>query len=265
MYENLLNRLTDLCRSLFAERLTGVYLHGSAAMGCFHPEKSDLDIIIVVKDSLEASVKMDFMQELVRLNQAAPAKGIELSIVKREHLNPFAYPTPFELHFSVMHLNWFQQNPEDYVQRMQGVDRDLAAHCTILRKYGIVLFGEPIDAVFGPVGREEYIDSIWLDVRDAREDIVKNSLYVTLNLCRVLAYLRDGLVLSKKAGGEWGLHSLPPRFHGCIREALACYAGQNEMTGDAQTLACLADYALEKIESLRQASPLNDGSSARNA
>lgn len=265
MYEELLVRLTNLCRSLFADHLTGVYLHGSAAMGCFHPEKSDLDIIVVVRDSLDFSVKMDFMRELVCLNQAAPAKGIELSIVKQVHLNPFVYPTPFELHFSVMHLNWFQQNPEDYIQQMRGVDRDLAAHCTILRKYGIVLFGEPIDAVFGPVGRAEYIDSIWLDVRDAREDILKNPLYVTLNLCRVLAYLQDGLVLSKKAGGEWGLHGLPQRFHGCIQEALACYAGQNEMSGDDQTLACLADYALENIESLRQASPLNDGSSAQDA
>ena len=55
------------------------------------------------------------MQELVVLNAQAPAKGIEMSIVRRKFCAPFVYPTPFELHFSAMHLNWFRENPGDYV------------------------------------------------------------------------------------------------------------------------------------------------------
>ena len=39
--ETLLKKIVGLCREVFGENLTGVYLHGSLAMGCFQPEKSD--------------------------------------------------------------------------------------------------------------------------------------------------------------------------------------------------------------------------------
>lgn len=37
-----------------------------------------------------------------------------------------------------------------------------------------------------------------------------------LNLARVLAYLKDGLVLSKKEGGEWGINHIPEMYHGLM-------------------------------------------------
>ncbi|MDD6156298.1 MAG: nucleotidyltransferase domain-containing protein [Lachnospiraceae bacterium] len=39
-------------RKILGDNLTGVYLHGSAAMGCFNPEESDIDLLVVVKDAL---------------------------------------------------------------------------------------------------------------------------------------------------------------------------------------------------------------------
>ena len=74
----------------------------------------------------------------------------------------------------------------------------------ILKSYGIVLYGEAVDDVFGEVPREDYFDSIWNDIVSAQEDILNDPMYVILNLCRVLGYLEDGLILSKQTGGEWG-------------------------------------------------------------
>jgi len=53
-------------------------------------------------------------------------------------------------------------------------------------------------------------------------------MYITLNLCRVLAYLKDDLVLSKKAGGEWGVSDLP-EYTQLIGNALACYESEKVM------------------------------------
>lgn len=36
-----------------------------------------------------------------------------------------------------------------YIRGMKGTDPDLAAHFTILRKYGITLAGEAVEEVFG--------------------------------------------------------------------------------------------------------------------
>lgn len=248
----LLSRFTEMSKKVLGDKLAGIYLHGSAAMGCFNAQKSDLDLILVVNKDIPNDEKTEFMENVVKLNEEAPAKGIELSIVKKEVCNPFVYPTPFELHFSEMHISWFRENPADYVEKMRGTDKDLAAHFTIIRKCGRVLFGEEIREVFGEVPREDYIDSIWGDIEEAREEILSNPMYITLNLCRVLAYLQEALILSKKDGGEWGLGKLPGRFHGLIRDALQSYATDEQMKIDSLNAQDFADYMLAQIQQYRR-------------
>ena len=44
-------QLDELARGLqgvLGDRLTGVYVHGSFALGCFNPYRSDLDVIAVL-------------------------------------------------------------------------------------------------------------------------------------------------------------------------------------------------------------------------
>lgn len=78
------------------------------------------------------------------------------------------------------------------------VCKDLAAYFTIIRKRGICLCGEPIMNVFAEVPGSHYWDSLWYDIEEAEEEITEHTMYLTLNLARVLAYKEEGLVLSKK-------------------------------------------------------------------
>lgn len=247
----LLSQFTEMCRDVLGENLTGVYLHGSAVMGCFNLQKSDLDLIIVVNDTVPDAEKLEFMEKAVTLNKEAPSKGFEWSIVKKGFCKPFVYPTPYELHFSNSHLNWFQQNPTDYIHKMQGTDKDLAAHFTIINHYGKTLFGEEIREVFGEVPKEDYINSICLDVENACTDVVSNPVYIILNLCRVLAYLQDGLVLSKKAGGQWGMDNLSETYHPLIQNALAAYTGSGEFLSPPENAQAFAGDMAAKIERLK--------------
>ncbi len=198
-------RFTAESKRILGDNLVGVYLHGSAVMGCFNPGKSDVDLLVVVNDEPSDAVKHAFLDMVVSLNENGSAKGIEMSIVERSVCKPFVYPTPFVLHFSKMHLDWYRSNPEDYIAKMKGTDRDLAAHITVIRARGVCLCGAPIDEVFGEVPKQDYMDSLWYDIADAEDDIAEDTMYLTLNLARVLAFLQDGSVLSKKEGGEWGL------------------------------------------------------------
>lgn len=247
-YQELLNDFVTMSNKTIGDQLTGIYLHGSMAMECFNPEKSDIDIIVVIEDNISDAQKMMFMEHVVKLNEYAPAKGLEISIVKREYCKPFVYPTPFELHFSPMHLKWFKDNPNDYIEKMKGKDRDLAAHFTIVNKYGVVLFGQAIPNVFGEVSKKYYADSIWLDIKNAKEDIVDNPIYVILNLCRVLAFIKNDLCLSKKKGGEWGLEYTPEKYRMLILEALTCYKS-NELMQYDEKLA--EQFALDVVEEIQ--------------
>lgn len=246
MFDKLLNRFTHVSQSTFGPNLLGVYLHGSLAMGCFNPQNSDIDLLLVVDTEPSDADKLAFMEQVISMNDEAPAKGLELSVVTRDAVMPFRYPTPFVLHFSPMHLDWFQRDPNGYVQHMKGEDPDLAAHCTILRKYGVVLYGAPIADTFGEVPKDAYLDSIWQDVSSAEEDILRDPMYITLNLCRVLAYVRDGLILSKQAGGTWGLSHLPENHHPLIQQALSCYAADSTMTlNDTDAIAFASQMVTE--------------------
>lgn len=164
MYEyDLLGQLTDKTRDVMRENLVGIYLHGSLAMDCFHPDKSDIDLLVVVRHRLPDKQKRRYMDMIV------------------EH---------------------------------------------------------------------------------ARDEITACNSYLILNLCRVLAYKNERLILSKREGGEWGLEHVPAAYRPLILEALRDYRGMEEakkssvpaeeaaarnMCRDALAKE-YADYMLEQIE-----------------
>ena len=246
-FKNLTDEFALRSKEILGNNLAGVYLHGSAVMGCFNPKKSDIDLIVVTNEKLSDDIKRRFMDMVVELNEHSPQKGIEMSIVLKNVCKPFFYPTPFELHFSNMHLNWYKDNPDDYIQKMNGTDKDLAAHFTVIRKRGECLCGEPIENVFTEVPEQDYLDSICNDIAEAKEDIMENPTYIILNLTRVLAYKSEKLVLSKKEGGEWGLKNLPAEFHQLIGDALKDYDEKTKTVYNMECARQFADYMLNKI------------------
>ena len=233
---------------ILQDNVVGIYLHGSAVMGCFHPAKSDIDLIVVVKEAVPDAKKKAFLDMVTALNSQGPTKGIEMSIVRQSVCKPFVYPTPFELHFSVAHLDWYGRDPDDYISKMKGEDKDLAAHFTIINHRGKCLYGAPIKDTFADVPVEDYKDSIWNDVADAKEDIADDPMYIILNLARVLAYLHDGLVLSKKEGGDWALRNLPEMYHSLIQDAMSEYTEGLEPSYDMTLAKDYAGYMIGKIE-----------------
>ena len=228
-FEKYLTRFVKAAKETIGENLLGVYLHGSAAMGCFNPKSSDLDLLVGVRAGLDDSTKRHFMDRVVELHEdfvresGSNHAGIEMSVLLQKDCKPFIYPTPFDLHFSAMHLKWYKENPEDYILKMKGTDEDLAAHITITRARGRCLFGMPIENFFGAVPAENYFDSIRADVENAESEITENTTYLVLNLARVLAFKREGLVLSKAEGCYWALENIPSEYHGIVKAAFAEY------------------------------------------
>jgi len=244
-------RFVRQSQNILGDNLVGVYLHGSAAMGCFHEQMSDIDLLVVVHTDIPDRIKRRFMDMAVELNAYAPKKGIEFSIVKKAVCKPFLYPTPFELHFSNAHLKWYETDPADYIDRMNGTDRDLAAHITILYHRGKCLCGEEIKDVFEDVSREYYLDSIWYDVGNAEEDVITNPVYTVLNLCRALAYKREGLILSKQEGGEWGIDNVPEKYRHLILQAMDEYSSGRQAEWDGSGAREYAAYMLARIKNGR--------------
>ena len=53
---------------ILGENLVGVYLHGSAAMGCYNAAKSDLDLIVVTGESPDDDCKRAYMDMVMEIH-----------------------------------------------------------------------------------------------------------------------------------------------------------------------------------------------------
>lgn len=241
----LLREISKAYQAVLGKQLTGIYVHGSIAFGCFCWETSDIDFLVIVEEKLSQQQKEALIGVLLQLDAFAPKKGFEMSVVLRSACMPFQDPTPYELHYSNAYRANYQRNLQGTCERMQGYDPDLAAHMTITGSVGIALFGLPIKEVFAPVPRASYLKSIWYDVENAAQDIPNDPVYYVLNLCRVLAYAEEGLVLSKAQGGEWGMEHLT-QDRGMIASALQAYQ-ENNLLSNQENLVRFAENALDRI------------------
>ncbi len=243
----LLSVIKGRYRAILSGKLTGIYVHGSIAFGCFAWHRSDIDFLVVVNEPLTQDEKEALINVLLELDGQTPSKGFEMSVILENVCSPFVYPTPYELHFSNFYIEKYKSDLPGQCRLMHGTDKDLAAHITVTRAAGFPLCGKPIGEVFAPVPRADYIDSLVYDVDNSAEEIASSPVYFTLNLCRVLTYLRNGIVISKEQGGRWGEEYIP-QYASLIRGALASYMNGNKFVADIDELQDFAVFMLSEIK-----------------
>ncbi|MBP1994410.1 aminoglycoside adenylyltransferase domain-containing protein [Paenibacillus eucommiae] len=217
-----LDTFTALFVEELKENLSGIYLHGSLAMGCFNPSRSDIDLLVVVKRKLSRTGIKRIVRDVLVLHEGM-TNGLEFSVILDENLALFDYPTPFELHYSDYHREKYRT--DDHYVCGGDKDRDLASQITIAYHRGITLYGKPLAELYPPIERRYYLASILHDVEGAPKEIISNPIYVTLNLCRVLLYIREGKLSSKREGGEWGITHLPIQYRDLVQSYLNEYNG----------------------------------------
>lgn len=223
-------QVLGLCDALRAGlQPAGIYLHGSLAMGGFNPDRSDIDLLVVTA----AAPPLATCRELLLRSSRQPCP-IEISILSRADLTPWRFPTPYSYHFSEA---WRPAGTGP------GRDPDLAAHITVVRQRGVVIWGAPVDSVFPPVPAADYLAAIWEhDGQGAARNIAADPVNALLNLCRVLLFRRAGRVASKDEGGAWACEALPPPLQPLVHQALRIYRGEAAAPFDPEALQRFATY-----------------------
>ncbi len=224
------NQLLGKAVSLFTQELrtnlTGIYLHGSLAMGCFTKGKSDVDLLIVVKEKISEKTKRSLIQAAIRLEEQWKAYSLEWSIILQTEVMKPSHPGHFLLHYSAFHKPHYLNDPDYKCE--EGRDPDLTAHLMVTYERGRCLSGFPIRELFNQPEGADYFQAIYYDIHNADEHITENPVYYVLNLCRVYQYALTKIVSSKKEGGEWGLTFLPAEYHDLLHLALKKYEGEGQ-------------------------------------
>ncbi len=216
--------ITAAVSDVLNSQLVATYLHGSLAMGSYYRPKSDVDLLVVIGDSLSDPEWRHLATRLLDAFDERPTTGgLELSVVHRHDVERFEHPLPYESHFSE---EWAEDIRRGGVGP-RGRDPDLAAHCTATRSHGIALTGDAPTTVLGPVPHEAFVESILDDLRwiTVEGGIHESPFYGVLNSCRVLQVLAEGpgILPSKEEGGRWALDELPSEHRTVIDQALECY------------------------------------------
>lgn len=227
------------------DHLIGLYLHGSMAMGSFHPWSSDIDLLAVVDHPPHQQAKLALAEDIMAVAQGGePMRKIEFSIVTAQAAAHPRHPIAYVQHYSPA---WHDAYREGRAQTVLqgGEDVDLAAHFTVTNRRGVVLLGAPIAQVFGAVSRQDYLQAVWCDIASAREDILQYPVYVILNLCRTLRFAQEDFVGSKAEGATWALYQPElALWHGLIAAAAQEYAGAPAHPYDQEQLSAFAGALL---------------------
>jgi Domain of unknown function (DUF4111) len=174
--------------------LAGAYLHGSAALGGWHADRSDVDVLFLTGDELTGALVASAATALLSAAAGCPGRGLEASVVTAAAAARPAPPWPF-----VLHIGTRDGAPVLYRGEDRAGDADLLMHYVVCRAAGLTLAGPPPGTAIGPVDRRLILaylaDELDWGLASAPES------YAVLNACRALAYLRHGRIISKVDGG----------------------------------------------------------------
>lgn len=186
-------------KDILQDELVGIYIHGSYAQGTFKWERSDLDMIVLINNSLSVKQKKDLLNLFITLKDKGPKKEIEISFLNFYKLSEENHPFSYEFHYSPYWYKHFEENKWHVMTNKEKTDPDLASHIMNLSVQGIVVCGPEIKDVFPVISEQEFIDSLIYDESDAP----LNNVDTIMNLCRSYYYHEKGDLISKVEGLNW--------------------------------------------------------------
>jgi streptomycin 3"-adenylyltransferase len=180
--------------ALLGPALVGAYLHGSAVLGGWTPERSDVDLLFVVADNIPSATLTAAGDLLIAAAPGCPGRGLECSMVTTSRARRPGLPWPFLLHVGIR-----DGDPVLHIGSGVPGDADLLMHYAVCRAAGIAMAGPPPADLIGAPGRPAILSYLAgeLDWGLAHAP----ECYAVLNACRALVYLHDDAIVSKVAGG----------------------------------------------------------------
>lgn len=213
------------------EDLAAVYLHGSAVLGGFRWDRSDLDILALSRRALSDQQIRRVTDALAPLSY--PANGLEFSLMTVSEASALELPAPrFQLH---MTTDGWSHAGLVVDGRARGGDPDLVLHVAVCRERGVAIAGLPPLAMLAPISDEAVAAAMRAEIGWARTQAPLE--YLVLTSTRAWFFAETRRIASKIEAGEWAAERYVER--GVIEAALARQQGAEVeiATGAAERLA----------------------------
>lgn len=123
----------------------GVYLDGSIVLDAFNPDSGDIDILVVVKESIETEKKLQIAKDIIAIDSCP--RPLEMSAIKLVDARNWKDDGNCVFHYSDFwtekYKNRFNNpNEEVFVVDHEFPDADVTSYIKLINQSGIVLYGE---------------------------------------------------------------------------------------------------------------------------
>ncbi|MDR1693226.1 MAG: DUF4111 domain-containing protein [Oscillospiraceae bacterium] len=189
-----IDRVFDIWNTHLGSLLTGLYVHGSIALGAFDERSSDIDLLAVCDRKIPRAERLAIAKDILSAdNHPSP---LEMSAVYADDLCPWRHPMPCQFHYSGMWTKSYQKLLSGSVTKHFLIDEDfldpdIACHVRLIKLHGIALHGTT--DLLPEVPEQDFWHSLTYDIADS--DLP--------SLGRVLSYKMEKRILSKPESAEW--------------------------------------------------------------
>jgi hypothetical protein len=224
---------------VLAGDLLAVYLHGSAVLGGFRWDRSDLDVLALSRTLLPDEQMRRVVDALVPLSY--PANGLEFCLMASDEALAPELPAPrFQLRVAT---GGKARTGKVVDGRGRTGDGNLVLHLAVARARGVAVLGPPPQSSIAAISDEVVLsvmrDQIgWARAHGPVEDLVLTS-------ARVWLFVETHRISSKTEAGEWAAQRFPEP--GVIEAALSRQRG-----AEAEIQPAHAERLASYVEHLRQ-------------
>ena len=208
-------------QAVLADRLVGMIVHGSLAMGDFTPGRSDVDFLVVTAGELPGDVlpALEAMHNRIRGSGLRWATRMEGSYIPQHALRRYD-PT-------------HSQHPALRMDGSFGVDghgRDWVIQHHVIREHGIALAGPAPRTLIDPVHPDDLrqaalgtLHEWWAPQLGDPFRLYSDEYqaYAVLTMCRATYTVQHGAVAPKPVAARWAQGELDERWRPLIARALA--------------------------------------------
>lgn len=191
---------SDLAEALVRvadDSLLSVCLHGSAVLGDWRANASDVDVLVVARNGV-TSATAERLAAVLSADRECPGVGLEVSIVEAGAAATPAAPWPFVVHVATA--------PHDrrivWGTTSEG-DVDLILHYAVTRAFGWAAVGRSPETIVGPIADNIVLHQLAGELRWGIDHASES--YVVLNACRAMRFGDERVLCSKTDGGQWAL------------------------------------------------------------
>jgi len=244
----ILESLASQLQTILNDNLVGFYLTGSLSYGDFIHERSDIDLLVVVKnppssDTLAALGKMHGEGEREHTKWS---KRIECSYVPLAMLTNILPPSKPRPYFG-----------EGTFYPKAPYGNEWIINQYLLYHHGIPVWGPPYKDLVQEISIEDVREACIRDLfeewspKQSDPEWLSNShyqSYLVLNLCRILYTVMRHSTASKKTSAQWVRESFAPQWTGLIEEA-ENWSYEKEMDMRETTIEFI-QFVVDKVREL---------------